>query len=391
MAFSRHVIFIGGYDPKGGRRVYQEQKKQVECYVELSGQALSIGALDNTHPSRQTWILQNETAQTSARFDLLKWDDLVRQRWARKDDEVAREALSSLWEFASSGRILHMWRLSPPLVYAAMLPFALALLAICLPLLASLITAGLLYLITSKTVFAWSVGIIVAIATATLAYKKLRRLTVTWFLRVVAFAQQYAREPLNTQSSSFYRDRIRVWAKDLSFDLASSQADEVLIVGYSAGSILATSFLSELLKLLPPKQHSKLALLTLGNCIPVAACLPIAGALRKDLYTLANQDGFWIDITSPTDWGSIYGIDAASLYTDSPASQYRQQLSPRFHTLFSSAKYEILRKDKYRVHQQYLLCTENLGDSPQAYDYFALIAGPISLRQRYASVNTDLK
>jgi hypothetical protein len=391
MAFSRHVIFIGGYDPKGGRRVYQEQKRQVERYAKLSGQALSISAPDNSHPLVQTWLLRNETEQTSARFDLLKWDDLVRQRWARADIEVVREGLASLWEFGRTGSILHMWQLSHPLVYAAMLPFGLALLAICLPLLASLLTAGVLHWITSKNLLAWSGGIIVAVMAAAFAYKKLRQAPVTWFLRVVAFARNYGHESNPASSRDTYRERIHSWAQTLKVGLTDSTEDEILIVGYSAGSILATGLLNELSKLLPPEKRNNLAMLTLGNCVPVAACLPAAHALRNDLQSLALQDSLWIDITSPTDWGSIHGIDAASMYAGMPASPQRQQLSPRFHTLFTPESYETLRKDKYRVHQQYLLCTELRGDSPQAYDYFAILAGSLSLRQRYASINTQLK
>jgi hypothetical protein len=384
MAFSRHVIFIGGYDPKGGRRVYQEQKKQVELYAKLSGQKLMIGALDNSHPLMQTWLLQNDTAQTSTRFDLLKWDDLVRQHWARADIEMAREALSTLWEFVSTGRILQMWRLSRPLVYAALLPFGLALLAVFVPLLVGFASAGLVHWMTSKTILAWSGGVAVSVVSATLAYKKLRQVPVTWFLRVVAFARQYAQESNPASSGDAYRKRMVAWAQTLKCDLVNGTDDEILIVGYSAGSILATGLLNELHRLLPPEKYNRLAMLTLGNCVPAAACLVAAEALRKDLQNLAVQESFWVDITSPTDWGSIYGIDAAVLYGGMPASPLRKQLSPRFHTLFTAASYEALRKDKYRVHKQYLLCTELPAENPQAYDYFALLCGPLSLRQRYA-------
>lgn len=389
MTFTRHVIFIDGYDPKGGRRVYKEQKKQVALYQLLSGQVLSIGTQEDGHSLRQTWALENASLQAKSRFDLLIWSDLVRKDWARTTSSMVSETIASLFEFVSTGRILHMWKLSRPLVCAAMLPFALAALAFAMPLLASWVTIVFLQSVTPNHFLAWLSGIAVFIVASKLAYKKLSQTPATWFSRVVAFARRYANEADGAESTSHYRERIDAWAQDLKSELAATQVDEILIVGYSAGSVLSTGFLSELVRLLPPEQCSKLALLTLGNCIPVAACLPAAHRLRQDLQNIAQHDCFWIDMTSPTDWGSVHGIDAVSVYTNMPQSPNRQQLSPRFHTLFTPANYEILRKDKYRVHQQYLHCTELLGENAQAYDYFALLCGPMSLRQRYASTPSN--
>jgi hypothetical protein len=385
MSFSRRILFIGGYDPKSSKRVYTEQAKQIALYNTRFGKTLQISKLDKNHPLRLTWTLNQAQENTQARFDLLQWDDLVRQHWARSDAAMAREALASLWQLIRTGQLRAMWQLSHPLVYGAMLPYALALLATGLPMLAGWFTASLLARISAYPALPWLGGLAVAAVTALLAYLKLRQVPVTWFLRVVTFTRRYAYEPHNTSGSYPYRERIRAWAQMLKAELINSTEDEILIVGYSAGSIVATGLLVELSRLLPPEQQSKLALLTLGNCIPAAACLPAGHALRQDLQSLAQQGSFWLDITSPTDWGSIQGLDAASRYAQMPASPLRQQLSPRFHTLFTRASYEALRKDKYRVHQQYLLCTELLGDSPQAYDYFALLCGPLTLRQRYTS------
>ena len=45
--------------------------------------------------------------------------------------------------------------------------------------------------------------------------------------------------------------------------------------------------------------------------------------------------------------------------------------SPRFHTLFGRERYQQLRRDKRRMHLQYLLA----GELPGGYDFFRLTAG----------------
>jgi hypothetical protein len=58
-----------------------------------------------------------------------------------------------------------------------------------------------------------------------------------------------------------------------------------------------------------------------------------------------------------------------------------KRLSPRFAEQFTPETYRKLRRDKYRCHFQYLMAFEK----PGGYDYFAISAGPMSLRARFAS------
>ncbi len=61
--------------------------------------------------------------------------------------------------------------------------------------------------------------------------------------------------------------------------------------------------------------------------------------------------------------------------------------SPRFHTLFAPAVYAKLKKDKRRMHLQYLMAGEvatgQVDEVPGGYDFFSITAGSRSLRQRY--------
>jgi hypothetical protein len=157
-----------------------------------------------------------------------------------------------------------------------------------------------------------------------------------------------------------------------------------LVVGYSAGSSLAVSLLARVVAQAPANHSARLNLLTAGNCIPVAAALPVGKQVRADLASLSSSDIAWIDYTSPIDWGSYPLCDPIAIFAPHAPSSgaLRRFISPQFHLLFSPPAYQALKKNKYRVHQQYLQCPERIG----AYDYFAMLYGAHNLRDRFASI-----
>ena len=97
-------------------------------------------------------------------------------------------------------------------------------------------------------------------------------------------------------------------------------------------------------------------MLTLGHCIPLFALMPAAQAFRSELATVGrNPELFWIDCSAPSDWGSFALVDPVALCVPAaPAGSGwrnpRAMTSPRFHTLFDTATYARLKKDKRRMH-----------------------------------------
>jgi hypothetical protein len=392
MPFKRRVLFIGGYDPKNSKHIYYEQQKELALYAERFGTEIQISEMQKHKGHRISWRLHRPEQNVTTQFDLLTWDDLVRQSWQRTTFNLIHQAGLSLWEYLKTGRIWHMARLSFPLVCAAVLPIVLAVVTLVF----SLLTIWLLTQLLNRSgdqsngyIFA---GITVSAVCALLAYRQLQHNSSTWFMRVVAFARTFAHERLIADHSpaeaALHRHRIHQWACELSIEMATDDVDEILIVGYSAGSILAPSLLVELAKAISSPLRERLAMLTLGNCLPVAASLPSAKAIHHDLQSLSKQGCVWIDFTAPADWGSVHGIDCARLYAGQPQTSQRLALSPRFHVLFTPMSYEALRKNKFRLHQQYLKCTEILEQDSRAYDYFELLTGTKSLATRYSTDNS---
>ena len=167
--------------------------------------------------------------------------------------------------------------------------------------------------------------------------------------------------------------------------LQAQDADEVLLVGYSVGSMLSTSVLARVLARCRSAGKGQqvstqaLAMLTLGQCVPLLGLMPRARVFRQELREVAATPGLcWTDYSSPGDWGSFALVDPLQICRVAPpgAAVLRpRMLSPRFHTLFDPHEYAMIRRNKRRLHLQYLMASPLAGD----YDYFRLTAGPVRL------------
>jgi hypothetical protein len=377
---TRHVFFMGGFDPKGASSFYQQHRAELAHYCALSGVPHTLGPRQRVDAFSQTWTThaQHTPVPVDTVFEYLVWDDVVRSLWARSPMALARQGLRSLWDFSIGGSIRRLHALAPATAYAALFPYALVLLAVVGVIGSSALVYALLKMFShSNGVVALGTALVAALATA-VAWRGLKSVTTTWFLRVVDFANTLA----NGKSSAL-EGRLDAWCTRLCTVLADSPADEVLVVGYSAGSSLAVSLLARVVAQAPTHHSARLNLLTIGNCIPVAAALPVGKQVRADLASLSSSDIAWVDYTSPIDWGSYPLCNPIAIFTPQAPNSgaLRHFISPQFHLLFSPAAYQALKKNKYRVHQQYLQCPERIG----AYDYFAMLYGAHNLRNRFAS------
>ena len=67
-----------------------------------------------------------------------------------------------------------------------------------------------------------------------------------------------------------------------------------------------------------------------------------------------------------------------------PLPDHPKLLSPRFAEMFDAADYRALRRDKFRMHFQYI----KAADRPVAYDYFRITAGARTLADRHAHLES---
>ncbi len=381
----RHVFYIGGFDPKGVSSFFQQHKLQLQRYIQLSGIAHTVSARTQASPHSHAWTVTAEHAQapTHTTFEYLAWDDVVRAHWARTPAAIARQALRCLYDFSLNGAIKTLHKLAPATARAALFPYALALATtLGVASLALLVYAGLT-LLKFPSWASWFGALATCAAGFALGWRALKDVPSMWFLRVVDFANTIAKnnDPKINQRLAAWHDRILEVHKN-------NPADEIIVLGYSAGSSLSIP----LMALLSRHAQSGLsitqrfALLTLGNCIPVAAALKSAKQMRADLASIGASQLTWLDYTAPIDWGSFPLVNPIEVFSPQAdqAPHKRRFVSPQFHLLFDQETYQKIKIDKYHVHQLYLQCMPKIGK----YDYFAMLYGPRSILQRVNEITT---
>lgn len=385
----RHVFFISGFDPKGAAYYHGLYASGAASQQAASGQAYKVSARKRTEdPHVQGWHIHwrfkssDLTASVRTSLEFLVWDDLVRANWPRGVASVAwGSLLAYIAALSSSAGLLRVWQQSRrsliALAYPVVLWSAALLGGVFMGWLAAHITVqfGTASAWVPATLSLMSWGGAGATFTfccwASLTLE--RKLHTSWLLRIYRFADLWARGQLPDLDDRLMSMAIRVEER-----LRKHDTDEVLIVGYSFGSILAVSVMARVLMRCEGDASvvQRLSFLTLGQCIPLLGLMPKANRFRGDLEVIAAAAELcWLDYSSPTDWGSFAMVDPLKMCRIAPVGGRLLEpvmRSPRFHTLFDDEEYRCLRKNKRRIHLQYLMASPK----PGGYDYFLITAGP---------------
>jgi pimeloyl-ACP methyl ester carboxylesterase len=379
MVHKRHVYFIGGFDPHRASSFYQTHKTELARYSQLSHTEHTISPRQRLNENCSRWTVHAEHSQgtTHTTFDYLAWDDIVRSRWARTPVTLIGQALRSFKDFVCSGAARKLYRIGPATVCTALFPYFLTLIAALAIAAVAVASHAWLSAWGKATGFVYAITALTTTLGALLAWRILSRTPMTWFLRVVDFANCLAHN-----ESAALDARMTQWAHQIGSNLQANEADETIVIGYSAGSSLAVAALARWIRQdkTTVQSASSLTLLTLGNCVPVAASLPAGTQVRDDIAAIGQRAIRWVDFTAPIDWGSFPLADPVALYATAQSYTNSQRcfVSPQFHLLFDAATYQSIKKDKYHVHQLYLQCTQRIG----RYDYFGMVYGHHSLVQR---------
>lgn len=406
----RLVIFMGGFDPRGARHYHQLMRAESQKQPSVAeGGKYAIGSREKWNEGEAAqgkslhsrWKVSQADSGNSACADFVffDWHDQVHLHWPSSRAEVFRQAVGTyvaIWNLRQWLKPVReqarftLWALMYPLVY------------MLLVLLAGLGMGSMLVSAWDGLPPAGAAALMLA-AVAVVGWGGLvldGYLHISWLLRILNFAHTSSRK-----SFAVLDARIEAMAEDVAQAMEQQRWREVVVVGFSVGSVQAVKLtqalrrkLAESPLSLQPLRAPLVNLVTLGNCIPLFGLFPGAGALRQTLREIAMDEAvYWADISSPSDsvcFGmcDVVGLSlredghkdearAASSFTEAGKRRAQWGLnpqavcSPRFHKLFLPATYRWLRRNKMRMHFQYLMAGEVAG----AYDYFELLtsAGPM--------------
>lgn len=382
----RLVVFVGGFDPRGARHYYRlfaehaalQGKVDALEYAVGPRRPLDVGTGQGAHRHAQWSFSAQEGGGNYVFFD---WSDEVRAQWPRSWWRVAGQAC------VTYGKALKDWRVLRPVCQQTphtLLAFAYPLLFICLAL-AAAIGGFVLGWHWSDSLPSWSrwmppMALAAALLWATAALDKL--LHVSWLLRIFNFASDSKQ-----LHSPVLAQRTLAMAEWIQIQAARRPGLEVVVLGFSVGSVQALHLVDALRQRLGAQQTAAEAapaavtLLTLGNCIPLFTLAANAHALRATLHDVAADPRvYWADVSSPGDSVSFGMCELMSVaMRGAPPQHYvnpRHMCSPRFHKLFNAQAYRRLRRNKMRMHFQYLMAAEKRG----AYNFFAMLTAPGAVR-----------
>lgn len=377
--FRRQVFYLPGYDPFPPRRYRELYRREGAAQAALSGYDLALKAGTGAAAFHVTGRFAAGAAE--AEIEVLVWSDLVRASMRGGVGATYIALFRVLWVYLRAGILWRLMRLRKGPVIAALYPLFMLILQAELAVLLAVYAHRFFQGLAALAPFAS----LLALALIPLVLR-LFRAADRWFYAYYLM-QDYA---FTAGAGGAYppalAERLEVFAAKIRAALARADVEEVLIVGHSSGAHLAVSTLALVLKDRPPGAGGPaLSLLTLGQVVPMVSFLPQAYRLRADLQAVGESEAlFWADVTAPGDGCAFALCDPLAVSGLARAGRQKGPLvlSAAFTQTLSPARWRALRWQFLRLHFQYLCAFDALPGRGDDYDYFAITAGPLTLRAR---------
>lgn len=379
--FRRRVFYIPGYDPIHPRRYRELYRKEGADQAKISGYTLELKPKTTTGP--YGWKVRGTMAGHSAEaeVEVLVWSDIVRDSMSNSIPATYGQLVRTAWAYIGSGALFRLMRLRKGPVIAALYPIIFLILQLGLAVLAGwlvfrLLVPGLAALPSgSGPWLAAASG--VAVAALVLRWFKARdnKVFAYYLMHDYAYSARHggANPPRLEARMAEFGATIRA--------ALTPGVDEVLVVGHSSGAHLGVSILADLIRHGLPPNAPPLALLSLGQVVPMVSFLPGAQRLRGDLAFLSSREEItWVDVTAPGDGCAFALCDPVAVSgVAAPGKRWPLVLSAAFTQTLTPERWRALRWRFFRLHFQYLCAFDRPGD----YDYFQITAGPQTLADRY--------
>ena len=370
----RRVFYIPGFDPHPARRYRELYRVESKKQADISNYKIDLKAA--VIPNGYGWnvTLEQNGKESWGLIEVLTWSDIVKETMASGLLATYIQLIKTVWIYISTGALFDLIKLRKGPIIAALYPVGF-------------LTGQFLIAVLCASIV-WSILADISFALAPFA------LGIIWLIlkgfqaidhRIFAYylMQDYAH---SAQFKGAYPDDLKNRLDDFSAKITKALRedwDEVLIIGHSSGAHLAISVLAELERgnKLNPSQN--ISFLSLGQVVPMVSFLPKATQLRQDLHDLSqNKNVTWIDVTAPGDGCSFALCDPVDVTGVTPDQKTGPLvISASFTQTLKAETWKALRWRFFRLHFQYLCAF----DRPNAYDYFQITAGSLSLKERFCS------
>lgn len=365
----RQVFYIAGFDHRGAVHYHEVYSTHAKLQGHRGGYDISVTEASPTGPNALTWRIDYRDSEGSCQTDYtyLVWDDITRREMKAIGWDFYKSSLVAFIGYLRSGYLKKTFAHAWPFAFSMVAAYCAVLL---LPV-ALLVTAGMLAL---GTITWWS-GAPLLLVLVLLLYWARQKLNALWLVHAFNFNARHAAD------ESLLQQRLSEFARTIETALEADHHDEIMIVGHCYGSALLIPLLARLAPALAKRPDGrKISVVSLAQTSPLLSWLPAATWYREMMRAVDLSRITWVDYSSPAD-----GVCFPKLDFFAQAGIAKPGLitlkSPRFFKLFEKSEYQrIIRKNKFRIHFQYLLSSR----FTQEYDYFGMTAGHRSLSETVA-------
>ena len=376
--FNKRIYYLSGFDPRGARfyhRLFREESKKSAA---LSGAKIETGKRKVLDNDISQWQIDSVWQGQSYKVDyrVMTWDEVMKFYWIRN---VWMLILKSIPMYFNHIKI----RLFPKFKKAGRGPYFCSIypLVFCsLSLLLSAAVGFLIYIMISGLFSQFWLALVLAVLAAFYVIQYAVRLgeslNVWWILQTYYFISIWQEKPLPELEV-----KLQLFAERIIQDQLENPVDEIILVGHCVGSMLAIEVMSRIINLDYHCLKGRLSVMTLGQCIPYLSYAPKAIHFRQALQQFANSRMFpWFDMGAKADplcFQLVNPALAEGIVGVDESVPYRFVVRP--YNMFSAAKYKELKKNKLRMHFQYLMAADIKTD----FDYFEIVTGPFAKINNY--------
>jgi hypothetical protein len=367
---TRRVYYISGFDPRGPGYYHRLYREEAVKQAALHGVRIDTGPRTRAGEHASMWRVEAEWKghAVSTEYQFLHWDDIVRCNWERNLAKLAWAGLANLVQYMRCGAWAQLRREFRGPFLSSLYPHACLLLILVVALLGGLGVSSVVARVSGWVEAGAAIGMASAAAMCIAGVRLANRSAVFWLLRIYEFVGAWTDEKQREVQAR--ADRLATHILD---EQRRAPCDEVLLIGHSVGSIVAVMVGARFATAARASERANFALVTLGQCIPLLGMQPSAKVFRDALRTLAEHRELpWLDMNARADalaFSQTNPLEASGV-AGAAARPVEQIVRP--FRMFDAATYASMRRDKMRLHFQYLMAS----DRPDQYDYFRMTAGP---------------
>ena len=362
----RQVFYLPGFDPREPETYWGLFRR--EARITAGRRGLSISVSDPVRSADGVsldWQVENGGVPT--RYTLLRWDEIVRERFPRPNGRRLADVAALWWRLWCSGYLRRFRRearrfatiiVGVHLIYLALVLGSLGLAALIVDLVP----------VASPWRFVAVPPLAYALLAGLMRLTKGRPLYVAHLVDDTTFTHVHAAggEPRMAPRLDAFAERIRA---------AEGRAGEIVVIGHSSSSFLGIEVLDRVLARDPGfgARGTPVTFVSIGSVIPWLGLDPRAEGFREAMERFGQARAIgWLDVRADWDWLSIHlrnPLVACGLPCPGPGRP--TVIRVRASELMEHA---VLRRRKwnlFHLHFQLLMSSR----SPEAFDYVALVSG----------------